>query len=292
MTKEQKGDLFLLLAAMIGGLGFISMKYLLEWEFTPFQIIVGRFFTATMVLYAFYLKELKKITKDEWKAGSILGFFLFLLFALMTIGLQYTTPSVNAFLSTLTAVIVPFILWGIFHKRPNGICFITAGMTLVGVTLLSVTGDIKGGFGALLSFGASVAFAFQMALIGKFLQRGDALHLALVEHLIVLILALFVAVLQRQPLPDMMLPAIGHFFLLGIFCTGVYFVLQSVGQKYTTASKAAILLTTEAVFASLAAAVFYGERLPLRGYIGCIIIFFAVVLTEIEPKQKITKNSS
>ena len=65
MTKEQKGDLFLLLAAMIGGLGFMSMKYLLEWKFTPFQIIVGRFFTATMVLYVFYLKELKKITKDE-----------------------------------------------------------------------------------------------------------------------------------------------------------------------------------------------------------------------------------
>lgn len=292
MTKEQKGDLLLLLAAMIGGLGFVSMKYLLQWEFTPFQVIAGRFFIATAVLCTIYFKELKKMTNEEWKSGAVLGFFLFLLFALMTVGLQYTTPSVNAFLSTLAGVIVPFILWGVSHKRPDGICFAAAGITLAGVAMLSVTGDIKGGFGALLSFGASVAFAFQMIWMGKFLEKADPLHLALVEHMVVLLLALAVAAVQNRPLPSITLHGAVHFIVLGVFCTAIYFVFQSVGQQYTKASKAAILLTTEAVFAALAGAVLYGERLPIRGYIGCVLIFCALLLTERRPKQKFTKNSS
>ena len=78
--SQYKGDFFLLIAAMIGGLGFVFIKYLLEWHFTPFQIIAGRFLIATLFLYVIYHKELRQITIQEWKYGSILGILLFLLF--------------------------------------------------------------------------------------------------------------------------------------------------------------------------------------------------------------------
>ena len=107
-----------------------------------------------------------------------------------------------------------------------------------------------------------------------------------------LLLALAVAAVQNRPLPSITLHGAVHFIVLGVFCTAIYFVFQSVGQQYTKASKAAILLTTEAVFAALAGAVLYGERLPIRGYIGCVLIFCALLLTERRPKQKFTKNSS
>ena len=290
--SQYKGDFFLLIAAMIGGLGFVFIKYLLEWHFTPFQIIAGRFLIATLFLYVIYHKELRQITIREWKYGSILGILLFLLFVLMTLGLQYTTPSVNAFLTCLPAVIVPFILWGVFHTMPDRMNFITATMTMVGVALLYGANGIEGGIGIVLSLGASIAFAFQMAFMDRFLKKGNALHLALVEHTIVLTLSSILAVGQNADVPNITFSILKYFLLLGIFCTGTYFVLQSLGQQYTKPSKAAIILTLESVFACFASAVLYGERLNIRGYLGCIVIFCALILTELKPKQKMIENNS
>ena len=64
------------------------------------------------------------------------GALLAAMFLLMTVGLQYTTPSVNAFLVNIPAVIVPFVCWGVFRQKPNRNCFLAAGMTLFGVCCL------------------------------------------------------------------------------------------------------------------------------------------------------------
>lgn len=290
--RQYKGDIMILAAAAIGGTGFVFLKYLLEMQYNAFQIIVVRFLIATVLLCVVYHKQLKHITVQEWQNGSVLGIFLFGVFALLILGLQYTTPSVNAFLSSLPAVIVPFILWGIFHKRPDNICFVAAILTTVGIAVLSDTNGLQGGIGMILSFGASVAFAFQMTFMDKFLKQGDALHLALVEHIVVLLLSFIVVLIQNIAFPAITLSALKYFLLLGILCTAIYFVLQSVGQKYTKPSSAAILLTTESVFASIFAAILYGERLSLREYIGCSIIFFAVILAEKKPKTNSIKNNS
>ena len=274
--KKYKGDSMLLLAAIIGGTGFVFMKYLLEWQFTAFQIITIRFLIATLLLCMIYCKEVTKITKQEWKDGGILGIFLFLLFALLTVGLQYTTPSINAFLTSLSAVIVPFLLWGIFHIRPDKTCFLAIALTVIGVALLSGTSHMEGNIGMILSLGASVAFAFQMVWMDRFLQKDNALHLALVEHMVVLLCAFMVTLLQNVPLPPITLSALYYFFILGAFCTATYFVLQSLGQKITKPFNAALILTSESVFASITAAILYGERLSFREYIGCAKIFFAV----------------
>lgn len=63
-------------------------------------------------------------------------------------------------------------------------------------------------------------------------------------------------------------------------------MLQSVGQKYTSANKTALIITTESIFAAILSALLYGERLTLRGYIGCILIFGAVLLAETPIKKK------
>ena len=70
---KNKGDWLLLLAAFIGGGGFISLKYLLDWGYDPYQVIFGRFLMASICMCAVYHKRLRKITKKEWKVGSILG---------------------------------------------------------------------------------------------------------------------------------------------------------------------------------------------------------------------------
>ncbi len=282
---KNKGDWMLLLAAFIGGGGFICLKYLLDWGYDPFQVIFGRFLMASICMCMVYHKRLKKITKREWKVGGILGVLLAAMFLLMTVGLQYTTPSVNAFLVNIPAVIVPFICWGVFKQKPSRNCFIAAAMTLVGVSCLSLTADFRIDLGAGLSLLAAVAFSLQMAFLGNITEGCDAVHIAVAENLFTLLVTTVIVTFTGWDMPPLTLPAFGNFFFLGAFCTAAYFALQSAGQQITSPNKAAIIITSESIFAAVFSALLYGERMSLRGYLGCIIIFAAMALAEQPAKE-------
>ena len=87
-------------------------------------------------------------------------------------------------------------------------------------------------------------------------------------------------------MPAMTLPSFGNFFFLGAFCTALYFALQSIGQQITSPNKAAIIITSESIFAAIFSALLYGERMNMRGYIGCIVIFAAMMLAEAPAKKE------
>lgn len=289
---KHKGDCLLLLAAFLGGGGFISVKYLLDWGYTPYHIIFGRFLVATLCLALVYHKHLRSITRQEWKFGSILGVLLAATFFLLTIGLQYTTPSVNAFLCNTQAVVVPIVCWIAFRQRPSIAVLSAACITMIGVALLSVTDGLRLDLGAILSFGASIAFSLQMALMGRLISACDSIRIALVENAIVTIFSLMVVLCLGDTFPPLSYGAVGNFLYVGIFCTGIYFVLQSVGQRETSPTKTALIITTESIFAALISAVLYHERMTFRSYLGCILIFCAVLLAEAPIWQKKKQKSS
>ena len=282
---KNKGDWMLLLVAFIGGGGFISVKYLLDWGYDPYQVIFGRFLMASLCMGIVYHKRLRKITKKEWKVGSILGALLAAMFVLMTVGLLYTTPSINAFLVNIQAVIVPFLCWGVFKQKPTRNHFIAAGMTFIGVCCLSLTSDFRIDFGAALTLLAAVAFSMQMAFLGNLTDGCDSVHIAITEHIAMLLLMAVVVCFTGWDMPAMTLPSFGNFFFLGAFCTALYFALQSIGQQYTSPNKAAIIITSESIFAAIFSALLYGERMNARGYAGCIIIFAAMMLAETPVKK-------
>ena len=282
---RHKGNRLLLLAAFIGGGGFISLKYLMDWGYTPYQVIFGRFLVATACMCLVYHRRLKSISRREWKIGTLLGGLLAAMFFLMTVGLQYTTPSVNAFLVNIPAVIVPFLCWLVFGQRPTRRAFFAAGLTLIGVSCLSLTAELRPDLGAGLSLLSAVAFSLQMAFLGNLTEGCDPVHIAITENLSTLVFAALAVTLSGWQMPALTLPACGNFLFLGIFCTAAYFALQSAGQQTTAPNQAAIIITTESIFAAIFSALLYGERMSLRGYAGCIIIFAAMALAE-QPETK------
>ena len=282
---KNKGDWMLLLAAFLGGGGFISVKYLLDWGYDPYQVIFGRFLMASLCMVIVYHKRLRRITKKEWKVGSILGALLAAMFVLMTVGLLYTTPSINAFLVNIQAVLVPFICWGVFRQKPTRNHFIAALMTLIGVCCLSLTADFRIDFGAALTLLAALAFSMQMAFLGNLTDGCDSVHIAITENISMLAMMVVVLNFTGWDMPAMNLPSFGNFFFLGAFCTAAYFALQSAGQQITSPNKAAIIITSESIFAAIFSALLYGERMNIRGYIGCIVIFAAMLLAETPAKK-------
>ena len=140
-------------------------------------------------------------------------------------------------------------------------------------------------FGAGLSLLAAVAFSLQMAFLGNRTDGCDSVQIAIVENLAVLAVMAVILLFTGWEMPPLTLPAFGCFFCSGAFCTAAYFALQSMGQKSTSPNKAAVIITTESVFAAFFSAVFYGERMPLRGYLGCVVIFAAMLLAERPTKE-------
>ena len=136
----------LILVTVIWGGGFVASDMALE-SMKPFQIMMVRFLLASVLMGLVSMGQRKKEAKIENRAGAIkagmlMGLTLFAGFALQIVGLQYTTPSKNAFLTALNVVIVPFIAFVILKKKVGVKGIIGAIMAVAGVALLSLNGNL------------------------------------------------------------------------------------------------------------------------------------------------------
>ena len=77
---------------------------------------------------------------------------------------------------------------------------------------------------------------------------------------------------------------------LGIVCSGVCLVIQSVYQKHTTASRASLIFTLEPVFSAIFAFFLLGERIGVKGYIGSALMLASLVLVEVDVSALFGKN--
>ena len=101
----------LIVVTAIWGGGFVASDIALN-SLTPMQIMAIRFLLGAVLMSFISVREFRNINLKEIGAGVLMGIALFAAFALQIIGLQYTTPSKNAFLTALNVVMVPFIAWG------------------------------------------------------------------------------------------------------------------------------------------------------------------------------------
>ena len=138
------------------------------------------------------------------------------------------------------------------------------------------------------SFLSQISLVAAMAAINNMLRQYGALdpvfgqaQYAQTPMAVVGIVTLALALVLGEPVH---LPTSGRTWaaalFLGIFCSGVAFVIQSVQQQYTTASHVGLIFTLEPVFASMVAFVMTGEVLSLRGYIGAALMLLSLFIME------------
>ena len=115
VTDRRKGQIGLIFVTMIWGSGFVVSAISLEY-FSPYQILTLRFLLAFILMGALFFSQLKHAGKKTYLKGIGLGTILYLAFLFQTVGLVYTTPSKNAFLTAFNVVLVPFI-GALFFRR-------------------------------------------------------------------------------------------------------------------------------------------------------------------------------
>lgn len=287
--QKFKGELLMLITAVMWGSGFVGMAKGLEY-WTVFQLMAGRFLLASIILSFIFYKKLKLISKAVIWKGAILGAILFVAFALQTMGLEYTTASKNAFLTAINVIIVPIIAYVIYKRKIDRFEFIAAGVAVVGIGFLSLQDSMTINIGDFLSILCAVGFAFDIFYTNVFVKAEDALALTIVQFYTATVLSVVSVIVLGEVPTTYTSEGLGIIVYLAIFCTAVAYVCQNIGMQYANPTKSAIILSTESLFGTIFSVIILNELLTGRMLVGCVLIFFAILFAEVKPTFRRKKS--
>ncbi len=281
----------IVLATIIWGFSFVVMKDVVA-VLPPAWLLGFRFTAAGLILLVVLWKRVRRaFSVKALSAGALLGVFDFAAFWTQTVGLEHTTPGINAFLTATYCVIVPFLWWIIARRRPTVFNIGAAVLAVAGVWLVSASAGGEAlalGFGEGMTLLCALLFAVHIVFVSKFSLAHDVLVLTVFQFLAEGLLGLLVgAGLETLPSLDRITPSIiGSMAFLTVFASIVAFGIQNVSLAHVPPAQASLLLSLESVFGVVFSVLLYGERLTFRLVVGFALIFAAIVVSETFPLRK------
>ncbi len=286
-------DLALVLTALIWGSAFPVSQYAIDSNMSTSLILLLRFSIASIILLILFFKKIKTITKKEFQYGIIAGAFLFLGFYTQTIGLKYTTPSNNAFITAIYVIMVPLITMFVFKKRPKTKFFFLPLITFLGVVILtySPSSNVLLSKGDLLTLLCALFFALHISYLGIVSKKVDVIKMTFLQMIIASVLSLLFFVFYDKLVITNIdyTKGILSILYLGIFSTCLCFFIQTYAQSNTSPSKAAMILSTEALFGSLFSVILKIEPFTINLLIGGSLILLTIFAAETD-FSKLKKN--
>ncbi len=280
-------------ATVIWGYSFVAMKDMVA-VLPPCWLLGLRFLIAGVVLGLVLCKRVRRfVSRKALLMGFALAVADFSAFWTQTVGLQHTTPGINAFLTATYCVIVPFLWWIVARRRPTVFNIGAAVLALVGVWLVSGAGSsITLGFGEGMTLVCAVLFAAHMVLVSKFTKFADALTLTVVQFLFEGVLGcVFGAAFEAFPGFSVFTPGVvGQLLFLAVFSTVIAFGIQNVSLAHVPPAQASLFLSLESVFGVVFSVLLYGEQLTAPLLLGFALIFCAIVISETFPLKKSGKG--
>ena len=294
---------FPILAALIWGTAFVAQDVCADTIGT-FTFNAARYFIAVLALLVL-IAVLNAVHKDRpqpteaekragrkqlWLGGFCCGTALAIASNFQQAGIVAGTDAGKAgFLTALYVVLVP--VFGLFFKRKVSLpVWVAVALSVVSLYLLCIKGGFSLAPGDLLVLVCAVCFAVHILLIDHFTARCNGVKLSCLQFLFAAIwstiLALFFDTISFQVLLDCIWPLL----YVGVFSCGVGYTLQILAQKDSNPTVVTILLSLESVFAVIAGAIILHQQMSLREYIGCALMFIAVVLAQVQFPAKKAKQ--
>ena len=293
MNKQLRGSIFLILATIIWGSAFVAQSVGMD-HIGPFTFQAVRCALAVIGLLPIILIADRKkhdgrnfltrwADKKLWKAGILCGIPLFLACNLQQLGICDTDAGKSAFLTAMYIVIVPII--GIFRKeKPSRMIPLSVLLAVAGLYCLSFVGVMQVSRGDLLLLGCALMFAVQITFVDMFVQSVDALRLNLIQALVCTVLSGIVMLIAEKPTFSSIAACWLPLAYAGFLSMGLAYSFQILGQRDLKPSVASLIMSLESVFAVLCGWLLLQERLTLWEGFGCILVFTAVILSQLPSK--------
>ncbi len=292
MNKKLHGSLALTVATVIWGSAFIAqsvgMDYIDPFTFQAVRCGLAVVFLLPVIFLfdkdkANYLSAWKN--PQLWKTGLLCGIALFVAAGLQQVALVYTSAGKAGFITAMYIVLVP-ILGLFYHNRPSPAAWISVGLAVAGLYLLSCVGVTQVNIGDILLMICALAFAVQITLVDRLAGDLDGLRLNCIQSLACALLSAVMMVFLESPRMDNILSCWLPLGYAGILSMGVAYSLQIVGQKHIDPTPASLIMSLESVFAALFAWLLLNEQMKSYELGGCALVFTAVILSQIPVNNK------
>lgn len=295
MKKTVQGCIILLVATMIWGCAFaaqsIGMEYIGPFTFQAIRCFLG-VLTLLPVIFLFDLKKKDGQTffsrwrsRKLWTTGFWCGCALFVASGLQQVGLIYTDAGKAGFLTAMYIVIVPF--FGLFfRKRLSKATIFSVFVAVAGLYLISGAGISTINIGDILMLLCAVAFAVQITLIDRLGSELDGLRLNCIQCFICAAISAVIMIFTETPdFPSITACAVPLLYA-GCLSMGAAYSMQILGQQRVDSVPASLIMSLESVFAVLSGWLLLQERLSPRELGGCVLLFAAVILSQLPTKSK------
>ena len=285
MSRVQ-ANLLLTLVALIWGSAFVAQSHGMA-DIGPMAFTGVRFLIGALVVAPLSWREWQGLRRTAaraqerrrgvWQIGG-LGVFLLLGAVMQQTGLISTTVTNAGFLTALYVPLVPLLGWLLLRQLPHWSVWPTGLSCLLGAFLLSGAHELSIGVGDLWVIASALPWALHVLLVGRVADRLAAPFLVAGGQFFVCGVLALIAALLFEGVDLAALRAAGLPILYtGVLSVGIAFSCQVIAQRYADAADAAIILSSETVFAALFGYLLMGDRLDLAGLGGCALILIGIV---------------
>ena len=293
----------LFMAAMVWGFAFAAQDKASDMgAFTlgfARSIIAAVFLTGTVMIFDKATKSDRRllsrrgidVNRYELIGGVILGTILVIASAFQQLGINAGTDGGKAaFITALYVVLVPIYALALKKKAALNV-WVSIGIAVIGFYLLCIKDDLSIAPSDLLVIVASLIFPIHILTIDHFSPKCDGIRMSMVQFLTAAILNLVIALIAEGVGEfSAITPNLGAILYLGIGSSGIAYTLQILGQKNVNPAAASIILSLESVFGVIGTALFLGQMLTPREYLGCAVVLVAVILSQIDIKAIMDKG--
>lgn len=287
--KSKLATVLCFTVSIVWGMGFVFLNWANASGLgsSPSFINFMRFGIAALAYGIVYFKKIH-ITKDTLKYCIPAGLLLFTAFMSLTIAQKTADPSICAFLNSLSTVIIPFLSWAFFKRKPSKFIIVSVILYVIGAFILSGAASGFDAFqpAALLALITAVAFAFHYMVVSKALQKTDTHSINFTQFTTVAVMSLLCFAVFDHNVDFAVVEwgkAILSLVCMGILNTIYAYAVQTYSQQYIYDYQISLILALENVWAVVFSVMFGVETFKWDTVIGGIIIMAAILFADVIP---------
>ncbi len=287
MKTKIKSTVLLFMTAIIWGFAFVAQRVGAEFvgafTFNGIRFLLG----ACSLIPVILIFDKEKLSKEQFiktlLPSLLAGACLFIASTLQQYGVEITQSAGKAgFLTGLYIVLVPMVRF-FMGKKTSIFTLFGAVFAVVGLFFLCMTGDEVGfGIGDIVLIIGAFFWTGHILIVDKFVKDISPLKFSMMQFMVCGLLSITCAFVFE----DIELSAIKSagipILYGGLMSVGVAYTCQIIGQKDADPTFASIVFSTESVFSAIGGALLLNEIMSGRGYLGCVLIFIGIILSQLD----------
>lgn len=282
-TTGSLAALALVAVTAVWGSTFVLIKDLVA-SLPVTDFLAVRFAIAAAVLVVVLWRPLRRLGVVQVQRGIALGVVYGLAQILQTAGLGRSSAAVSGFVTGMYVVLTPILAALLLRQRTPRTVWWAVLLSTAGLALLALQG-LSVGSGELLVLGSAALYALHIVGLGRWSVPADALGLSAVQMVTIAVVCTAGALPGGIALPQ----GVGQWsgvLYTALAAGALALVLQTWAQGHLSATRAAVIMTMEPVFAAAFAVALGGEHLTLRMLAGGALVLVAMYLVELTPSRE------